>query len=52
MEKNSVQERCLSCQQICTPVDVHGHLQCNICGQVMESCCRGAPDGEKQEEWR
>jgi len=22
-------------------IEVHGHLQCSVCGRVVESCCEG-----------
>lgn len=30
-------------------VEVHGHLQCSVCGRVTESCCEGSPTAEKGE---
>jgi len=33
--------RCSRCQQMCSPIEVHGHTQCNVCGSVMEECCQG-----------
>lgn len=33
--------RCSRCQQMCSPIEVHGHTQCNRCGSVMEECCQG-----------
>jgi len=41
---------CPNCQQGCSPIDVHGHFQCDICGQVIEDCCTG--DRAQPEEWR
>lgn len=34
-------KRCSRCQQMCSPIEVHGHTQCNRCGSVMEECCQG-----------
>ena len=33
--------RCNRCQQLCSPIEIHGHTQCNVCGSVMEECCQG-----------
>lgn len=24
-------------------IEVHGHVQCSICGRIVESCCEGGP---------
>ena len=24
-------------------IEVHGHLQCSVCGRLVESCCEGGP---------
>ena len=34
----------------CVPkfVEVHGHLQCSVCGRVVEACCEGSPPPDEQ----
>ena len=27
-------------------IEVHGHMQCAVCGRVIESCCEGGPLSE------
>lgn len=33
--------RCPMCHQPSEPVDVHGHVQCRVCGQNVDPCCSG-----------
>ena len=42
--------RCPRCGQVCQPIEVHGHTQCNVCGSVMEECCQGETVSEAQEK--
>lgn len=36
---------CPACGSRATPVEVHGHLQCQECRTVTQRCCEGAPGG-------
>ena len=46
--------RCNRCGQLCSPIELHGHTQCSVCGSVMEECCQGEtaekPPGGREEE--
>jgi hypothetical protein len=33
--------RCPFCQQVASPINVHGHVQCSSCGQNIDPCCGG-----------
>jgi len=35
--------RCPYCGHPYVPVEVHGHVQCSVCGVNVEPCCEGAP---------
>ena len=47
-----MKERCSLCHQECVPIDVHGHTQCDRCGQNYNPCCQGemANESSKQTE--
>ena len=34
-------EQCTICHQETVPVEVHGHIQCDKCGQNYSPCCQG-----------
>ena len=36
-----MRDQCPRCQNIGQMIDVHGHLQCGICGSVVDDCCQG-----------
>lgn len=33
--------RCPRCQCAMTPIEVHGHLQCEVCKSNVQDCCQG-----------
>ncbi len=45
-------ERCSICNMTTIPIEVHGHIQCNQCGQNYSPCCQGetADESCKQTE--
>ena len=36
-----MKDQCPRCQNMGQMIDVHGHLQCGICGSVVDDCCQG-----------
>ena len=34
-------EICSICNMMTTPVEIHGHIQCDQCGQNYSPCCQG-----------
>ena len=46
------EEICSICNKVTIPVEVHGHIQCNNCGQNYSPCCQGetADEPSKQTE--
>jgi hypothetical protein len=35
--------KCPRCQGNLKTIEVHGHIQCAICGSVVDDCCQGRP---------
>lgn len=46
------EEICSICNRVTIPVEIHGHVQCNNCGQNYSPCCQGetADEPSKQTE--
>ena len=41
---------CAICHKETIPIEIHGHIQCNKCGQNYSPCCEGeVANGESKQ---
>ena len=47
---NNMKEICSICHQETIPIEIHGHIQCNKCGQNYSPCCEGEVVNEQSKQ--
>lgn len=47
---NMTTEKCSLCHKETVPIEVHGHTQCNKCGQNYSPCCEGEVVNEPSKQ--